>query len=187
MRYGHDGPLAVPGGQSQVGLATMGLAATATSGRREADVVRAAQKRAARGRSGLDSEISNLAVAAAGCDDAQRYAGTVTVSVRRNGRGPSTRTRRSVCLPGGTCIRTTPPVGGVASGGRARTGHREMAAGDLAAGLPLPGSQPYGHGVRRWRQRPPGGAPDATIAARWLRPATTKPITTSSHPAWPGH
>ena len=34
-------------------------------------------------------------------------------------------------------------------------GHWEMAARqDLAAGLPVPGSQPYGHGVRRWRQRP---------------------------------
>ena len=39
--------------------------------------------------------------------------GTVTVSVRRNGCGPFTKTTRRVRLPGGTGIRTFPPPGEV--------------------------------------------------------------------------
>src|SRR5215831_16032912 len=94
-------------------LQRAGLLATATSAEAGKLIVFVPHSGAVgRWRTGRDARISNPLEPVR--DTATRSrGGTVTVSVRRNGCGPSTRTTRRVRLPGGTGIRTFPPSGEV--------------------------------------------------------------------------
>src|SRR5215470_14247413 len=159
-----------------------GLAATSTAPDAGKLTLFVPHNSSGRARNGLDSEISNPPWL--WLDAVTRSAGgTVTVSVRRNGRGPATRTKRWVCPPGGTCIRTTFPPGECLL-------RRPLPSSDTVRWLrarisplarPSPGIsrtvtvfEDGDSAHARW------GAPDAAIAACWPRAATIKPIKTSS-------
>ena len=121
----------------------------------EADLVPAAQRSGRPAAQRTGKRCQQPGGAAPGRENAQRR-GTVTVSVRLAGRGPSTWTQK-MGLPAG---RYGYPYRLAAWGlpGQLAVpalGYHEMAAGqDRVARRPGCGSQPYGHGVRSRGENP---------------------------------